>query len=285
MKDEATHLPRIPVLMYHEVTGASERNKAVRKTNPAYCVNEELFRQQMEQIVAGGFRTLSLDDLLAGDTGGKRVVVTFDDGWDNNYDAAWPVLYGLGLTATIFVVSGFLGQPGYLTWEQARELADAGISIQSHTVSHRPLGLLDEREIRSELEGSKKSIEDRIGRAVDHVSMPQGVYDNRVIELVRQAGYRSVCTSEPGVRHTAGNPAVIGRINIAGHYDQARFEGIIRGELSQLLPMMLNKKAKNLVKCLVGYGTYRKLYRLCYRIDGSAPGTTYPEETVNDRGP
>ncbi|GLI39250.1 polysaccharide deacetylase family protein [Geobacter hydrogenophilus] len=263
-----------PVLMYHEVTAASEQDKAVRKTNPAYCVTLDAFRRQMEHLAAGGFRSLSLDDLMAGDTGPSGVVITFDDGWDNNHGTAWPILTELGLTATIFVVSGFMGQPDYLTWEQVRELADAGISIQSHTVSHRPLGLLADGEIRTELEDSKKAIEDRIGRAVNHISMPQGVFDRRVIEMAAQAGYRSVSTSEPGVRHRGGNPAVLGRINVSGSYDLATFGRIVAGDRSVLLPMILNKKAKNFVKSLVGYGTYRKLYRFCYRIDDSGTGTT-----------
>jgi peptidoglycan/xylan/chitin deacetylase (PgdA/CDA1 family) len=267
MKNEATQLPRIPVLMYHEVTGAGERDKVIRKTNPAYCVTEARFRQQMEQLTSGGIRSLTLDELLAGDADGKCVVITFDDGWDNNYSFAWPILAGLGLTATIFLVSGFMDQPGYLSWGQVRELADAGISIQSHTVSHRPLGLLADGEIQSELEHSKKTIEDRIGRAVHHISMPQGVFDSRVIDLAARVGYRSVSTSEPGVRHRAGTLAVISRINVSAKYDLATFSRIIAGDRSVLLPMIMNKKAKNLVKSLVGYDSYRNLYRFCYRID------------------
>ena len=263
-----------PVLMYHEVTSASERDKAVRKTNPAYCVTVDSFRRQMEHLAADGFRSLSLDELIADGPGSKGVAITFDDGWDNNYGAAWPILSGLGLTATIFVVSGFMGRPGYMTWEQIRELADAGISIQSHTVSHRPLGILADGEIWSELEDSKKAVEDRIGRAVNHISMPQGVFDRRVIEMAGRAGYRSVITSEPGVRHRGGNPAVIGRINVSGAYDLATFGRIVAGDRSVLLPMILNKKVKNFVKSLVGYGAYRKLYRLCYRIDDSGTGNT-----------
>ncbi|CAG1010348.1 hypothetical protein ANRL4_04177 [Anaerolineae bacterium] len=264
---DKTRSMAIPVLMYHEVTATSEQDKAVRKTNPAYCVTENSFRQQMEHLAASGYRSLDLDELLADGPGTKGVIITFDDGWDNNYSAAWPILDALGLTATIFLVSGFMGQPGYLTWDQVRDLAYAGVSIQSHTVSHRPLGLLTDGEIRSELEDSKKTIEDRIGRAVHHISMPQGVFDSRVINLARQAGYRSVSTSEPGVRHTTGTPAVISRINVSAKYDLPTFGRIIDGDSSLLLPMILNKKAKNFVKSLVGYGTYRKLYRFCYRID------------------
>ena len=267
MKDANGQLPRIPVLMYHEVTGAGEWDGAVRKTNPAYCVTGEHFLQQMEHLAAGGFRSITLDELLADGPGTTGVVITFDDGWDNNHSIVWPILAGQGLTATIFLVSGFIGQPGYLSWEQVRELADAGISIQSHTVSHRPLGLLADGEIRSELEDSKKTIEDRIGRAVHHISMPQGVFDRRVIDLAARAGYRSVSNSEPGMRHMAGNPAVISRINVSARYDLATFSRIIEGDRSVLLPLILNKSTKNFVKGLVGYGTYRKLYRFFYRID------------------
>lgn len=267
MDDKASQFLRIPVLMYHEVTSAGELNKAVRKTNPAYCVTGDSFYRQMEHLSSVGFRSLTLDELLDKDEYGKGVVITFDDGWDNNHSVAWPILAGLELSATIFLVSGFIGQPGYLSWEQVREMAEGGISIQSHTVSHRPLGLLADDEIKRELENSKKTIEDRIGRVVHHISMPQGVFDSRVINLAARVGYRSVSTSEPGLRHRAGNPAVISRINVSAKYDLATFSRIITGDRSALLPMILNKKVKNLVKGVVGYGTYRKIYRFCYRIN------------------
>jgi peptidoglycan/xylan/chitin deacetylase (PgdA/CDA1 family) len=266
-----------PVLMYHEVTDKCEQERVVRKTNPAYCMTWDSFHRQMGHLAAGGFRSLTLDELLDDGPGEKGVIITFDDGWDNNHSVAWPILAGAGLGATIFLISGFIGQPGYLSWEQVRELAEAGISIQSHTVSHRPLGLLADSEIRSELEDSKKTIENRIGRTVDHISMPQGVFNQRVIEMAAQAGYRSVSTSEPSLRHKAGNPAVISRINVSAKYDLATFGRIIAGDRSALLPTILNKKAKNLVKGLVGYDIYRTLYRLCYRIDDSGARTGHPE--------
>jgi hypothetical protein len=97
--------------------------------------------------------------------------------------------------------------------------------------------------------------------------MPQGVFDSRVIDLASRIGYRSVSTSEPGVRHRAGTLALLSRINVSAKYDLATFRRIIAGDRSVLLPMIMNKKAKNLVKSLVGYDSYRNLYRFCYRID------------------
>jgi len=260
--------PKVPILMYHQVVEDGERNRQARNTNPAYTVTVGRFREQMAWLAENGFRTRSLGDVIDPPIPLKdSVVITFDDGWADNFSHALPVLGEYGLSATIFVVTGFVGAPGYLDWEQLREMSGNGISLQSHTVSHRPLEELGDDEVAEELGASKKVLEDRMGTAVHFVSMPQGSWNRKIFQAVRAAGYRGVCTSEPGFRHSLGTPAVFSRINVADRTPISSFARIARMDRSFILPVLAATKFKRAVRSLVGYRMYRLLYRLRYRIN------------------
>ena len=199
--------PRIPVLMYHEVVEAEERARKVRRTNPAYTLTVGRFREQMAWLADNGYHTLTLYDVLDPSCRPeKSVVITFDDGWENNYIHALPILREFGLTATIFVVTGFIGTPGYLSWEQLRKMADSGISIQSHTVSHRPLEEVGEAEVAEELGASKRILEEQLGIRVDFLSMPQGSWNRGILASARAAGYRECAPRIPASGIPSAHP-------------------------------------------------------------------------------
>jgi peptidoglycan/xylan/chitin deacetylase (PgdA/CDA1 family) len=259
---------RLPILMYHEVSQASERQKRVRKTNPAYAVSTVGFREQVRWLRDHGFQTVSLDQALEDESGecSSRTAITFDDGWDNNYTEAFPILREEGMVASLFVITGSVGTEGYVNWAQLAEMEAGGISIQSHTVSHAPLVSLDPDRMVSELETSKGSIEDRLGKRVDFMSAPHGLINRKVIDAARDAGYRGICTTLPVLTHALGNPAILGRINVSDRCNLATFAGIVRGDPLVFLRHRITKQAKNAVKRLIGYENYRRFYRLRYRI-------------------
>jgi peptidoglycan/xylan/chitin deacetylase (PgdA/CDA1 family) len=196
----------------------------------------------------------------------KSLVITFDDGWADNYVNVFPILREYGLIATIFVITGSVGQSNYMNWNQLREMSEAGISIQSHTVSHRPLAQLSKAEIEYELETSKKTIEDALGTDVSYSSMPHGSFDKRVLRTAQQAGYKCICTSEPGYKHTHEGIPLLKRINISERYYLQTFKKIIEKNQMTILPLIFDKKIKNLLKRTIGAGNYRKLYHLRYTI-------------------
>ncbi len=258
---------RIPIFMYHQVVECAERAKTVRATNPAYTVTVELFREQMAWLSTNGYRTHRLEELITpGFSSPKGVVITFDDGWSDNHAHALPVLREYGLSATLFVVTGFVGAPGYVDWTRLREMASSGFSLQSHTVSHRPLETLKPEEIEEELGASKKTLEDRLSMPVDFVSMPQGSWNRRILGAAHEAGYLGVCTSEPGYHHRMGATAVFSRINIADRMPMSSFARIARMDRGFLLPVLLSTRLKRAARALLGHGLYRRLYRLRYHI-------------------
>ncbi len=259
-------LPPIPILMYHEVWESTEGR--IRHTNPAYVLTARNFSRQMHYLHDSGHRTLCLDEYLDGsrENEPQSVIITFDDGWYNNYSQAFPVLNELGLKATIFVVTDFIGQKGYMDWPQLKEMQENGISIQSHTASHGPLTEKSEVEIGEELRASKNKIEDRLGKLVQFMSAPHGMIDKRVIDAAMAAGYRAICTSEPGFRHSPGCPAILRRINISEKGALLIYQRICEKNEFAILPMVLSKQLKRVLKRMLGYTFYRKMYQMRYRI-------------------
>jgi peptidoglycan/xylan/chitin deacetylase (PgdA/CDA1 family) len=130
-----------------------------------------------------------------------RIGITFDDGYASDFDIALPILQERSLPATFFIVPSFIGRPGFLTWRQVKELADAGMSIGSHTLNHSWLSELATEDLRKELLTSRRLIEDVIWRPVELISLPGGYYNRKVLETSFESGYRLVGTSVPGVNH------------------------------------------------------------------------------------
>jgi len=131
------------------------------------------------------------------------VRLSFDDSNRSDHDLVLPELVARGLRATFFVVAGRIDQPGFLTRAALRELADAGMSIQSHGMRHRVWRGLDEASRHEELVVARELIAEMTGRPVNEVAIPFCLYDRRILRQLRDAGYRHVHTCDGG----AANPA------------------------------------------------------------------------------
>lgn len=125
---------------------------------------------------------------------------SFDDGYEDTFSTAYPILADAHETASLFVTTDCLGKLNrwdanffgafrHITLPQVRALSQAGWTIGSHGKTHRALTLLSARDLQHELEFSKKFLEDACGKAVDRISFPFGAFDGRVLEACRAAGY------------------------------------------------------------------------------------------------
>ncbi len=144
----------------------------------------------------------------------RTVVVTFDDGYRDNYECAAPILAEYGVPATFFILADAIGTDYVLPWEehlrgrvpwmewdQARELLRQGFEIGSHTLLHRDLGKLRGEEARREIFDSKKKLEDSLGAEISNFAYPFGGRENLLPEnreLIRRAGYRCCCSAFGG---------------------------------------------------------------------------------------
>jgi len=181
----------IPVLLYHKITGdfgmGGVWNTPIQ------------FRRHMEYLKSSGFRTVSLEQAF-GEFQEKSVVITFDDGYEGVYTYAFPILKELGFTASLFVISGYIGKWNdwdvnfgvkfrHLNWNQIREMVGEGFSFHSHTCTHPNLTWLGELSLREELHRSKSELEQRLGTRVRYLSYPFGRYDEKVKRAAMDAGY------------------------------------------------------------------------------------------------
>lgn len=208
------------MLMYHSL---GQGNKIPRWP---WAVSQQRFRAQLDLLSTKGWRTPTLQELMAApDRFQKRtVVITFDDGYADNLFAVDELLRR-GMHATWFVVSGSIGRhPSWpatdrpagrlLNAAELREMQSVGMEIGSHTVSHVRLTELDEVRRRSELVDSRREIEDVLGNAISSFAFPYGAWDRDCVKAVEQAGYRSACTTRTGWALRDGNPYLLRRLTV-----------------------------------------------------------------------
>lgn len=235
--------PTVPVLMYHHVSPVK---------NDMVSVMPSVFEGQMRHIKDAGYLTLSLDELIGFMEGRfkpdrRSVVITFDDGYLDNYIYAYPVLKAYGLKAAVFIVSDWvdmaslvpakaqviddykkrppthadtkaLVDKGELTmvsvdWQMVREMMGGTIiEFHSHTKSHRSADRLDRAELTQELSGSKRRIEEMLGVDCPYLCWPKGRFSTAAVDAAASAGYKGIFTTMPGVAQKGGDPLHVKRI-------------------------------------------------------------------------
>lgn len=199
----------IPVLTYHHIGMGTEW----------YNVQPTDFEQQLSYLRESGYVSVSVTELAEGLAGRAKlpprpVVITFDDGYEDNYLAALPVLERQKMMGTFFVVTGKLGQPGYMSWDQAREMAARGMELGSHTVHHYTLNEISLREMERELILSRLMLETNIPASAPIFANPFGETAPAVVKLLEQTGYRAACSSVVGLNRTGENLYMIRRLSV-----------------------------------------------------------------------
>jgi peptidoglycan/xylan/chitin deacetylase (PgdA/CDA1 family) len=186
-----------PILMYHYIRVVDQASDPL---GYELSVAPELFEAHMAWLHEQGYAAVRMDAVgrcLGGEVPcpARAVALTFDDGYADAFTAALPVLQRYGFTATFYIISSFVGQPGYMSWEQLAALRDAGMEIGAHTVDHPDLTTLDPATADYEIVQSKADIERQLGIAVASFCYPTGLYNSAIEEQARAAGYLSATTT------------------------------------------------------------------------------------------
>lgn len=181
------HLVRsVPILLYHKVGNDAD----------SLTVSTERFANDMEYLAQNGYNTLSLADVRRrlnneeANMPHKPVLITFDDGYLDNYTNAFPILEKYNLKASFYIITGMIGQPNRVTAAQIKEMDAAGMGIGSHTVTHSALGELGPEAVMTELSQSKATLEQMLGKNIDFIAYPCGSYHQDTLQMVRKVGYR-----------------------------------------------------------------------------------------------
>lgn len=208
------------ILTYHKIGPQFDLGVNHQSPNQFYA--------QLKTLAEAGFSAVSLKQLsrLQPSLDDKKFAITFDDGYENIYACAFPVLLELGFTATVFMVTGFAGKYNswdfnfgrkgfkHLTWEQIGEMAKYGISFGSHTVNHQDLSKLDRKYVEYELKISKETLEDKLGQEVKYLSYPFGKYNPLIQEMTQKAGYQNAFTLYPKGAGKNFDPFAIKRMGV-----------------------------------------------------------------------
>ena len=201
-----------PVLMYHSIDYNHMHSKL--------SVSPEDFRRQME-FIKNNYQPLRLIDLSRKIKEGKSVergdiAVTFDDGYENNYSHAFPVLKEFGVPATISLIFDRIGEEGYLNQEQIREMKESGlIDFSSHTLSHKFLTDYSLDIVNKEIFDSKKKLEDMFCWNFDIFVYPGGRFNSEIKSLVEEAGYYAAYATSPGEQFDNDDIYALKRVRIS----------------------------------------------------------------------
>lgn len=211
----------VPVLMYH---GIAETPRG----NDELFVNPSDLEAQLQYLSDNGYTTVTFEDFPTLDQIEKPVMLTFDDGYDDNYTYLFPLLQKYNMKATIFVITGYVNFTYYLTEAQIKEMSDSGlVSIQSHTDTHPNLDELDEAAQRHELEISWLTLTRITGKVPFVLCYPTGRQNNITLQLA-PAHYSYGLLMNGGEYTTGSNPHLIPRYYISRYTDLSTFAGYIQ---------------------------------------------------------
>lgn len=211
---------RTPILMLHSVSTPTKLNLR------SYYISPERFKRYMGWLKRAGYTSTFPVNWNEHTTANRRVILTFDDAYDDFMSDAFPVLDHLGFKVTVFVVVDCIGKTNkwdetqgfqsrrLLTLEQIRELHRHGVHFGSHTLTHAWLTDLSDRDLEREVTDSKHKLEDLLGSEVPCFSYPWGAADMRVRAAITRAGYRVALSTQEGLNWSE-DPLCLKRINLA----------------------------------------------------------------------
>lgn len=223
-----------------------------------YTIQPTDFENQLLVLKARGFQFVSMTEYIsamrAGDRAFSRMVsVTFDDGWRDNFDYAFPVLQRLKIPATIFVVTGELtGVPSErrMTHEQLRFLAASGITIGAHTRTHPNLTTINADQLESEIAGCKMELEAILGIPVDYFAYPGGRFNQEVVNVCQSAGFHAACSVINWGRNAEASRYWLYREVFSDRMD--RLSDVVR--LNPWIRKLLRRRAENRASRMLSVG-------------------------------
>ena len=200
----------VPVLNYHQVN--DEKHSAL-------TLHVDQFKEQMEYLHNQGYNTITLAQLYdylenGTELPNKPIVITFDDGYVDNYKNVLPILKEYNMKATLFMISDAANTPGFVSTEQMHQMEAGGFDIQGHTNHHKILTKIDLTELPDALLGGKTSLEGILGEPIEYLAYPGGFNDMLVQYVTKQSGYKMAFTVQPGTVQPGDNLYALNRLAI-----------------------------------------------------------------------
>lgn len=247
----------VAVLLYHGLEDGTPSARPMDDVDREYVLDVRQFERHVEYLAGKPAASIP-------------VVVSFDDGDLSGITMAAPVLERHGLRGDFFVVTRWIGRPGFMTADELRELARRGHGIHSHSRTHPRLPALGSAQIEDELKGSKDDLETLLGREVTQLSIPGGAYDARVVEIARRAGYARVLTSVEGYNDETRDAFLRRRFTPRAYSDVAMLRDICERPRYTSARLAVKHAVLSTARGLMGAGGYERLRRRVVRTFRSA---------------
>lgn len=211
----------VPVLMYHSVHPDAHPDNRL-------SVSVESFERQMRFLRTHNYNVVTVAEIARMLDNGERippktVAVTFDDGYKDNFEYAFPVLRKYHIPATLFVIIDELGRPqgDRLSWEDVLRMKESGlVAIGSHCLGPEPLvNITSEVELRRQIFESRRLLEKKLGIEIEVFSYPEGRFNEFIRGLVREAGYSAAVATSPGRDYPDTDVFALKRVRISATSD------------------------------------------------------------------
>jgi len=182
----------VPILMYHYIANNPNSKDTQRD---ALSVSPDKFEAQLDYLNKNGYTTISLDTLYGifhGQVSApvKPVILTIDDGYDNFFTIAYPILRKYNIHVVSFISTGLVGTGYYMNWNQIREIQSSGlVTFESHTITHPNLVSLGAKELERQLVESKNILQSQTGYPVNFIAYPYGASNKAIRAAAQKAGY------------------------------------------------------------------------------------------------
>lgn len=183
---------KVPVLIYHHIRPYDQSKTLEQKK---FTVEVNYFDRQMKYLVDQGYQALTAEDLVQAlrkrkTLSGKPVVITLDDGYKDAYIYAFPIAKKYGLILNLMISAGFIGDPDYLSWAELKEMIGSNlVRVYDQTWSHFPLTRGTDDQAQSEIIKGQAELEKRLGQTVKILTYPYGLFNDRVIEILKKDGF------------------------------------------------------------------------------------------------
>ena len=202
------------ILEYHTITDTPVDEDSVR-----YNVTPDELAAQLDYLKENGYTTITMLDFIEAKNGRftmppKPIMLTFDDGYEDNYHNMLPLVEERGMKAVVYVIANQIGQEGYLSFDQLKDMQTRGIEIGNHTADHLPLDELTHDEIVYEVSASKTYLEWSGLNTIYSLSYPNGKYNSEIIKILEQENYFTAVTGDPGLNNFSTNQLKMYRVNI-----------------------------------------------------------------------
>ena len=222
----------VPILLYHYIEDNTDERDFIRTS---IATRPYFFDLQMKYLSTHGYTSIYLSELKSALEGKSRlperpVIITFDDGFRDYYENAFPILKKYNLRAIVYMIANHIGRSGNLTVEMIKEMVGSGIfELGSHTLNHASLARVDPTLARQEIFESRRVLSETFNLDVKHFSYPDGSANEEVVQLVREAGYETAVSTKVGLIQTLEGLLTLKRLRV-GNLGSGEFAALLEGQ-------------------------------------------------------